>query len=147
MYEHLYIYLYISICISIHLSIHPSIYLSGLSGLETFLWRFLDWELNLKSHPFIGDPPLPNGGVKGEGGLGRYFVRWKRGRGGGVYGKIPKISNSPFVLSILWFMWYMNLEPGCMIYSQFHKTLPKSSLLVQMHWISVRFYEMGDMIA
>ena len=27
-------------------------------------------------------------------------------------------------------------------YSQFHKTLPKSSL--QMHWISVRFYEMGD---
>ena len=28
------------------------------------------------------------------------------------------------------------------IYSLFHKTLPKSSLL--MHWISVRFYEMGD---
>ena len=27
-------------------------------------------------------------------------------------------------------------------YSQFHKTLPKSSL--GMHWISVRFYEMGD---
>ena len=27
-------------------------------------------------------------------------------------------------------------------YSQFHKTLPRSSL--QMHWISVRFYEMGD---
>ena len=30
------------------------------------------------------------------------------------------------------------------IYSQFHKTLPKSSL--QMHWISVRFYGMGDSI-
>ena len=28
------------------------------------------------------------------------------------------------------------------IYSQFHKTLPWSSL--QIHWISVRFYEMGD---
>ena len=27
-------------------------------------------------------------------------------------------------------------------YSQFHKTLLKSSLW--MHWISVRFYEMGD---
>ena len=27
-------------------------------------------------------------------------------------------------------------------YSPFHKTLPKSSL--QLHWISVRFYEMGD---
>ena len=27
-------------------------------------------------------------------------------------------------------------------YSQFHKTLVISSL--QMHWISVRFYEMGD---
>ena len=27
-------------------------------------------------------------------------------------------------------------------YSPFHKTLPKSSL--KMHWISVRFYEMGD---
>ena len=26
-------------------------------------------------------------------------------------------------------------------YSLFHKTLPKSSL--KMHWISVRFYEMG----
>ena len=31
-----------------------------------------------------------------------------------------------------------------MYYSQFHKTLPKSSL--PMHWISVRFYEMGDII-
>ena len=30
------------------------------------------------------------------------------------------------------------------MYSQFHKTLPISSL--QMHWISVRFYEMGDML-
>ena len=29
-----------------------------------------------------------------------------------------------------------------LMYSQFHKTLPKSSL--QMHRISVRFYEMGD---
>ena len=28
------------------------------------------------------------------------------------------------------------------IYSLFHKTLPK--LILQMHWISVRFYEMGD---
>ena len=28
------------------------------------------------------------------------------------------------------------------LYSQFHKTLPKSSL--QMDWISVRFFEMGD---
>ena len=27
-------------------------------------------------------------------------------------------------------------------YSPFHKTLPRSSL--QMHWVSVRFYEMGD---
>ena len=27
-------------------------------------------------------------------------------------------------------------------YSQFHKTLPKSSY--QMYWISVRFYDMGD---
>ena len=30
------------------------------------------------------------------------------------------------------------------MYSQFHKTLLKSSL--QMHWISVRFYEMGDIL-
>ena len=29
-------------------------------------------------------------------------------------------------------------------YSQFHITLPVSSL--QMQWISVRFYEMGDII-
>ena len=29
-------------------------------------------------------------------------------------------------------------------YSPFHKTLPKCSS--QMHWISVRFYEMGDLI-
>ena len=29
-------------------------------------------------------------------------------------------------------------------YNSFHKTLPKSSL--QMHWASVRFYEMGDSI-
>ena len=39
-----------------------------------------------------------------------------------------------------------NYEMGCnsvtVSYSEFHKTLPKSSL--QMHWISVRFYEMGD---
>ena len=27
-------------------------------------------------------------------------------------------------------------------YSQFHKTLPRSGK--EMHWISVRFYEMGD---
>ena len=30
-------------------------------------------------------------------------------------------------------------------YSPFHKTLPKSSL--KMHWISVRFYEIGDISA
>ena len=30
------------------------------------------------------------------------------------------------------------------MYSQFHKTLAKSSL--QMNWISVRFYEMGESI-
>ena len=29
-----------------------------------------------------------------------------------------------------------------LMYSPFHKTLPRSSFL--MHWISVRFYEMGD---
>ena len=29
------------------------------------------------------------------------------------------------------------------MYNPFHKILPKSSL--QMHWISVRFYEMGNM--
>ena len=28
------------------------------------------------------------------------------------------------------------------IYSPFHKTLPRSCL--QMHWVSARFYEMGD---
>ena len=28
------------------------------------------------------------------------------------------------------------------VYSRFHTTLPKSSL--QIHWISVRFYKMGD---
>ena len=28
-----------------------------------------------------------------------------------------------------------------LVYSQFHKTLPRSS--VQMYWISVRFYETG----
>ena len=34
-------------------------------------------------------------------------------------------------------------EAACLErYSPFHKTLPRSS--VQMHWISVRFYEMGD---
>ena len=31
------------------------------------------------------------------------------------------------------------------LYSQFHKTLPKYSL--QMHWISVTFSEMGDMLS
>ena len=31
---------------------------------------------------------------------------------------------------------------GHLKYKKFHKTLPKSSL--QMHWISVRFYEIGD---
>ena len=31
-----------------------------------------------------------------------------------------------------------------LLYSPFHKTLPKSSL--QMHWISVRFYEMRDIL-
>ena len=31
---------------------------------------------------------------------------------------------------------------GRFTYSPFHKTLPRSSL--QMHLISVRFYEMGD---
>ena len=30
------------------------------------------------------------------------------------------------------------------LYSLFHKPLPKSSL--QIHWISVRFYEMGDIL-
>jgi len=30
------------------------------------------------------------------------------------------------------------------MYSPFHKTLPRSSL--QIHWISERFYEMGDII-
>ena len=30
------------------------------------------------------------------------------------------------------------------VYSPFHKTLPRTSS--QMHWISVRFYEMGDKI-
>ena len=29
-----------------------------------------------------------------------------------------------------------------LIYSLFHKTIPRSSL--QMHWISVRFYEICD---
>ena len=33
-------------------------------------------------------------------------------------------------------------RPKLLNYSQFHKTLPTSRL--QMHWISVRFYEMGD---
>ena len=32
--------------------------------------------------------------------------------------------------------------PCGVVYSPFHKTLPTSSL--QTHWISVRFYEMGD---
>ena len=31
------------------------------------------------------------------------------------------------------------------MYSQFHKTLPNSGK--EMHWISVRFYEMGDIYA
>ena len=31
-----------------------------------------------------------------------------------------------------------------LLYSLFHKTLPKSSL--QMHWISVRFHEIGDIL-
>ena len=35
-----------------------------------------------------------------------------------------------------------NFPPFFLIYSPFHKTLPSSSF--QMHWISVRFYEMGD---
>jgi len=34
--------------------------------------------------------------------------------------------------------------PDKRAYSQFHKTLLRSSL--QMHWISVRFYEMGDIL-
>ena len=33
---------------------------------------------------------------------------------------------------------------GIFSYSLFHKTLPKPGL--QMHWISVRFYELGDRI-
>ena len=34
------------------------------------------------------------------------------------------------------------IKEDWLIYRPFQKTLPKSSL--QMHWISVRFYEMGD---
>ena len=37
---------------------------------------------------------------------------------------------------------YINNFENCFNHSQFQKTLPKSSL--QMHWIPVRFYEMGD---
>ena len=36
----------------------------------------------------------------------------------------------------------LKVEFTFLTYSQFHKTLPIASL--QMHWISVRFYEMGD---
>ena len=42
------------------------------------------------------------------------------------------------------FMDALDIFPAAGIrYSPFHKTLPKSSL--QMHWISVRFYETGVM--
>ena len=34
------------------------------------------------------------------------------------------------------------VEQRILRYSLFHKTLPRSSL--QVHWFSVRFYEMGD---
>ena len=34
-------------------------------------------------------------------------------------------------------------KDASLIYSPFHKTLPRSSL--EMHWISVRFYEIGFM--
>ena len=37
---------------------------------------------------------------------------------------------------------YIYITIIILLYNQFHKTLPKSSL--QMHWISVKFYEMGD---
>ena len=37
---------------------------------------------------------------------------------------------------------YLSLYQLC-YYSPFHKTLQRSS--IQMHWISVRFYESGDM--
>ena len=37
---------------------------------------------------------------------------------------------------------YFNGFCSSLNYSQFHKTLPNSSL--QMHWTSVRFYKMGD---
>ena len=44
-----------------------------------------------------------------------------------------------------WYIIYRYKKSGrfaTFTYSPFHKTLPKCSLLV--HWISVRFYEMGD---
>ena len=42
------------------------------------------------------------------------------------------------------FLLFFLLSPPRVKYIQYHKTLPKSSL--QLHWISVRFYEMGDIV-
>ena len=53
-------------------------------------------------------------------------------------------SNIATSLSILIFVWSGFFSLYCGTYRPFQKTLPKSSL--QMHWISVRFYEMDDMI-
>jgi hypothetical protein len=44
-------------------------------------------------------------------------------------------------LAVFICLWLLVL-PNSNNYSQFHKTVPKSSW--QMRWISVRFYEMGD---
>ena len=39
---------------------------------------------------------------------------------------------------------YMAIDEASISISPFHKTLPRSSL--PTHWISVMFYEMGDIL-
>ena len=66
------------------------------------------------------------------------FQRPLSSRGGGV-----RPCGFPYYVYImLWFSNIIIFEQWLFIYSLLYTTLPKFSL--QMHWISVRFYEMGD---
>ena len=59
-------------------------------------------------------------------------------RGGGVY-----FNTADSLLQVLFYFNNSSVKKNRIFaYSQFHKTLPITSS--QIHWISVRFYEMGD---
>ena len=56
--------------------------------------------------------------------------------------KMLQEANKTLWVSLTGKNWKTSVCGFKLFYSLFHKTLPKSSLL--MHWFSVRFYDMGD---